>query len=98
MQSFAEAVVKAANLRGDSDSVAAVTGQLAGAIYGLSGIPAAWVADVERWDGCSGRGGGGIAARAHCLFAGVPARRRGAVPADGREAADDRHGAETSTV
>jgi len=64
--SFAEAVVKAVNMRGDADSVASVAGQLAGAIYGLSAIPAEWIARVEKWDG------GSIAARAHCLFANVP--------------------------
>ena len=39
---FREAVLHAANLGGDSDVIAAVTGQLAGAFYGVSGIPAAW--------------------------------------------------------
>lgn len=42
---FENAVVLAANLGHDSDTVAAVTGQLAGAIYGLNGpdgIPARW--------------------------------------------------------
>ena len=34
----------AANLADDADTVAAVTGQLAGALYGLSGIPADWLA------------------------------------------------------
>ena len=60
---YRDAVLLAANMRGDADTVAAVTGQLAGALYGLSAIPAAWVAAVERWDG-----GGSIADRAHCLF------------------------------
>lgn len=40
--SFRNAVVLAANLADDADTVAAVTGQLAGAIYGLSGIPTDW--------------------------------------------------------
>ena len=39
---FRDAVLLAANLGGDADTVAAVAGQLAGALYGLSGIPAAW--------------------------------------------------------
>ena len=39
---FREAVLLAANLADDADSVAAVAGQLAGALYGLSGIPAEW--------------------------------------------------------
>ena len=33
----------AANLADDADTVAAVTGQLAGALYGLSGIPDNWL-------------------------------------------------------
>ena len=37
--SFDEAVLKAANLGGDADSTAASAGQLAGAIYGMNGIP-----------------------------------------------------------
>jgi len=41
--SFSEAVLKVANLRGDSDSVAAVTGQIAGAIYGVSSIDNKWL-------------------------------------------------------
>ncbi len=41
--SFAEAVILATNLGDDADTVAAVTGQLAGALYGLSGIPAQWL-------------------------------------------------------
>jgi ADP-ribosyl-[dinitrogen reductase] hydrolase len=64
--SFAAAVAKAVNMRGDADSVAAVTGQLAGAIYGANSIPQDWVAQVEQWDG------GSIATRAHCLFQNVP--------------------------
>jgi ADP-ribosyl-[dinitrogen reductase] hydrolase len=37
-----EALVQVANLGGDADSAAAVTGALAGAAYGLDGIPAEW--------------------------------------------------------
>jgi ADP-ribosyl-[dinitrogen reductase] hydrolase len=36
---FREAVLLAANLGNDADTVAAVTGQLAGAIWGGAGIP-----------------------------------------------------------
>ncbi len=46
--SYAEAVLLAANLGEDSDTTAAITGQLAGAIWGLSGIPAEWLA-VLAW-------------------------------------------------
>ena len=40
--SFAEAVLLAANLGEDADTTAAITGQLAGALYGLDGIPPEW--------------------------------------------------------
>lgn len=40
--SFEETVLKAANLGDDSDTTAAIAGQLAGAFYGLSGIPEGW--------------------------------------------------------
>lgn len=40
---FAEAVLTAANLGDDADTTAAIAGQLAGATYGLSGIPSAWL-------------------------------------------------------
>jgi ADP-ribosyl-[dinitrogen reductase] hydrolase len=44
--SFAEAVLLAANLGEDSDTVAAITGQLSGALYGREGIPAHWLATL----------------------------------------------------
>jgi ADP-ribosyl-[dinitrogen reductase] hydrolase len=37
-------VLLAANLAGDADTVAAITGQLAGALYGRDAIPSAWLA------------------------------------------------------
>ena len=40
---FRNAVLLAANLADDADTVAAVTGQLAGALYGLGGIPDGWL-------------------------------------------------------
>ena len=40
---FRNAVLLAANLADDADTVAAVTGQLAGSIYGVSGIPEDWL-------------------------------------------------------
>jgi len=43
---FRNAVLLAANLADDADTVAAVTGQLAGALYGLSGIPDSWLERV----------------------------------------------------
>ncbi|MYA77804.1 MAG: hypothetical protein F4014_13620 [Gemmatimonadetes bacterium] len=43
---FRGAVLVAANLADDADTVAAVTGQLAGALYGLGGIPDDWLGRV----------------------------------------------------
>jgi len=42
-ESFEDAVLKAVNLGDDSDTTAAVCGQLAGAFYGASNIPAQWL-------------------------------------------------------
>ena len=44
---FADAVLRAANLGDDADTTAAICGQLAGAFYGIDGIPAAWRARVQ---------------------------------------------------
>lgn len=46
--SFEDAVVRAANLGDDADTVAAVTGALAGAYYGFDSIPARWRSDLEQ--------------------------------------------------
>ena len=43
---FRSAVLLASNLADDADTVAAVTGQLAGALYGLGGIPDDWLGRV----------------------------------------------------
>lgn len=48
--SFEEAVLTAANLGDDADTTAAIAGQLAGALYGESGIPAGWL-DKLAWAG-----------------------------------------------
>jgi ADP-ribosylglycohydrolase len=40
---FSEAVLLAANLADDADTVGAVTGQIAGALWGRSGIPERWL-------------------------------------------------------
>lgn len=40
---FRDAILTAANLGGDADTTAAITGQLAGALYGASSIPSAWL-------------------------------------------------------
>ena len=41
-KSFEEAVTKAVNLGGNSNTVGAITGQLAGAMYGIEAIPIRW--------------------------------------------------------
>jgi len=41
--SFSNAVLKAVNLGDDADTTAAICGQLAGAFYGVSRIPASWM-------------------------------------------------------
>ena len=41
-KTFEEAVTKAVNLGGNSNTVGAITGQLAGAMYGLESIPIRW--------------------------------------------------------
>ena len=41
--SFEEALVLAVNLAGDADTVGAVTGQVAGAVFGASAIPRRWL-------------------------------------------------------
>ena len=61
--SFKEAVLKCANLCGDSDTTAAITGQIAGAIYGVKAIPVEWIDTVLQWDPR-----GHIALRAGKLF------------------------------
>jgi ADP-ribosyl-[dinitrogen reductase] hydrolase len=42
-KSFDQAVLQAANLGDDADTTAAICGQIAGAFYGESGIPAHWL-------------------------------------------------------
>lgn len=45
---FRDGCLMAANLGGDSDTIAAIYGQLAGAYYGESGIPSSWLEKL-RW-------------------------------------------------
>ena len=47
---FKDAIIKAVNLRGDSDSVASVVGQIAGAYYPIEEIPSDWIAAINKWD------------------------------------------------
>lgn len=46
--SYAEAVLKAVNLGGDTDTTAAVTGGLAGIYYGVENIPTEWSEQIAR--------------------------------------------------
>ena len=46
--SYAEAVLKAVNLGEDTDTTGAVTGGLAGLIYGIGGIPVKWIDQLAR--------------------------------------------------
>ncbi len=45
---YEECVLKAVNLGGDSDTVAAVSGALAGALYGFEKIPENWLEKLKR--------------------------------------------------
>lgn len=54
--SFSDALMLAANLGDDADTVAAVTGQIAGATWGLSSIPATWLESVAWRDEILERG------------------------------------------
>lgn len=47
---FRDAILLAANLGDDADTVAAITGQIAGAFYGLDGIPDEWVQKITDKD------------------------------------------------
>jgi ADP-ribosyl-[dinitrogen reductase] hydrolase len=49
-ETFEEAVIEAVNLGGDTDTIGAVTGQLAGALYGASAIPVRWRQGVHDGD------------------------------------------------
>jgi ADP-ribosyl-[dinitrogen reductase] hydrolase len=55
---FRSAVLAAANLGDDADTTAAICGQLAGAYYGIGGIPADWLASL-----CEGERIRGLARR-----------------------------------
>ncbi|MBL8860562.1 MAG: ADP-ribosylglycohydrolase family protein [Planctomycetes bacterium] len=47
-ESFADAILAAANLGDDADTTAAVCGQVAGAYYGENGIPSRWLECLAR--------------------------------------------------
>lgn len=46
-ESFKEAVLKAVNLGGDTDTVGAVTGSFAGSLYGMEDIPRVWLNELS---------------------------------------------------
>ena len=48
--SYQEAVLKAVNLGGDTDTTGAVTGGLAGLFYGFKSIPTRWIINLARKD------------------------------------------------
>lgn len=55
---FEKAILTAVNLGDDADTVGAITGQLAGACYGMDGIPKQWIdrlGNLELVDGVFGR-------------------------------------------
>ena len=45
---YSECVLKAVNLGGDADTIAAVAGSLAGAIYTFNGLPPEWLDRIVR--------------------------------------------------
>ena len=79
---FREGALLAANLGDDADTTAAIYGQLAGAYYGVGGIPSGWSAKLAMAEE--------IAALADGLFEftnGVPSVETGVAPADVRAVA-----------
>jgi ADP-ribosyl-[dinitrogen reductase] hydrolase len=49
-ESLEEGVILAVNITGDSDSTGAITGNLLGALHGMTAIPARWLATLELRD------------------------------------------------
>lgn len=49
-RSFEEAIIKAVNLGGDADTIGAITGGLAGALYGYESIPKRWIKQLRYKD------------------------------------------------
>ena len=47
---FTDALIRVVNIRGDSDSVASVVGQIAGAYYDIEEIPGDWIKAIYNWD------------------------------------------------
>ena len=56
--SFKKCLLKAVNLSGDTDTVAAVAGSLAGLVYGRNeenGIPQEWMKQLSRYEWLEGK-------------------------------------------
>ncbi|MBS1848421.1 MAG: ADP-ribosylglycohydrolase family protein [Actinobacteria bacterium] len=66
-QDFRDAILRAANLGDDADTTAAITGQLAGAQWGVGGIPAGWRSAIRFGPRIES-----IAGRLHDRGAGIP--------------------------
>ena len=49
-KNYSEAVLKAVNLGDDTDTTAAVTGAIAGALYGIETLPREWLDKLARLD------------------------------------------------
>lgn len=49
-QSYKDCVLKAVNLGNDTDTIAAIAGSLAGALYGIDSIPEHWISTLKRKD------------------------------------------------
>ena len=49
-ETFEDGLIAAVNLGGDSDTIGAVYGQIAGAYYGFTAIPERWVKAVKNWE------------------------------------------------
>lgn len=47
-ENYRDTVLKAVNLGGDTDTIGAITGSLAGIYYGFEDIPAQWVGELRR--------------------------------------------------
>jgi ADP-ribosyl-[dinitrogen reductase] hydrolase len=46
-ESFERAIIDAANMGGDADTIAAITGGIAGAYYGYEAIPKRWIETLD---------------------------------------------------
>jgi ADP-ribosyl-[dinitrogen reductase] hydrolase len=49
-EDYLDAVLRAAGMGGDADSVGSIVGQIMGAYYGHTAIPFSWAQAVWHWD------------------------------------------------